>query len=196
MVQLNISSQLFIGIGANNDKLLSGHHELSCHHQLSCCHQQLSSWNHQFSSRHHLDFWNCNFAKYPLSERLSFECWMQYSKCIACTPMISPHNENKSLVRPVGEWCTVGIFNPRTISCFVWFIALKNMFFFVNLMHYKCLNFKINLLNGFLIPEQAFREFLVSLALISNLNGHKSVALSHVKCKILTYFIMSFICSL
>ena len=43
---------------------------------------------------------------------------------------------------------------------------------------------------------QAFREFLVSLALISKLNGHKSVELSHVKCKILTYFMMSFICSL
>ena len=43
--------------------------------------------------------------------------------------------------------------------------------------------------------QQAFREFLVSLALISNLNGHKSVELSHVKCKILTYFMMSFICS-
>ena len=35
--------------------------------------------------------------------------------------------------------------------------------------------------------KQAFREFLVSLALISNLNGHKSVELSHVKCKILFY---------
>ena len=34
--------------------------------------------------------------------------------------------------------------------------------------------------------QQAFREFIVSLALISNLNGHKSVELSHVKCKILT----------
>ena len=44
--------------------------------------------------------------------------------------------------------------------------------------------------------QQAFREFLVSLALISNLNGHKSVELSHAKCKILTYFMMSFICSL
>ena len=47
-----------------------------------------------------------------------------------------------------------------------------------------------------IILKQAFREFLVSLALISNLNGHKSVELSHVKCKILTYFMMSFICSL
>ena len=46
------------------------------------------------------------------------------------------------------------------------------------------------------LNQQAFREFLVSLALISNLNGHKSVELSHVKCKILTYFMMSFICSL
>ena len=46
------------------------------------------------------------------------------------------------------------------------------------------------------VMQQAFREFLVSLALISNLNGHKSVELSHVKCKILTYFMMSFICSL
>ena len=43
---------------------------------------------------------------------------------------------------------------------------------------------------------QAFREFIVSLALISNLNGHKSVELSHVKCKILTYCMISFICSL
>ena len=47
-----------------------------------------------------------------------------------------------------------------------------------------------------LITQQAFREFLVSLAHISNLNSHKSVELSHVKCKILTYFMMSFICSL
>ena len=38
---------------------------------------------------------------------------------------------------------------------------------------------------------------LVSHALISNLNIHKSVGLSHVKCKILTYFcVTSFICSL
>ena len=36
--------------------------------------------------------------------------------------------------------------------------------------------------------EQAFREFIVSTALISNLNVHKSVELSHIKCKILTYF--------
>ena len=36
--------------------------------------------------------------------------------------------------------------------------------------------------------QQAFREFLVSTALISNLNIHKSVGLSHVKFKILTYF--------
>ena len=40
----------------------------------------------------------------------------------------------------------------------------------------------------FLHIEQAFREFLVSPALISNLNGHKSVGLSYAKCKILTYF--------
>ena len=42
----------------------------------------------------------------------------------------------------------------------------------------------------------SIQEFLVSLALISNLNGHKSVKLSHVKCKILTYFVTSFICFL
>ena len=36
--------------------------------------------------------------------------------------------------------------------------------------------------------QQAFREFLVSPALISKLNGHKSVGLAHVKSKILTYF--------
>ena len=45
--------------------------------------------------------------------------------------------------------------------------------------------------------KQAFMEFLVSPALISNLNVHKSVGLSHVKCKILTYlFVTSFIGSL
>ena len=44
--------------------------------------------------------------------------------------------------------------------------------------------------------KQAFREFIVSLALINNLKGHKSVELSHDKCKILTYFVKSFICSL
>ena len=36
--------------------------------------------------------------------------------------------------------------------------------------------------------EQASREFLVSPAHINNLNVHTSVGLSHVKCKILTYF--------
>ena len=41
--------------------------------------------------------------------------------------------------------------------------------------------------------KQAFREFLVSLALISNLNGHKSVELSHVKCKILTFYDVSYL---
>ena len=47
------------------------------------------------------------------------------------------------------------------------------------------------------IREQAFREFLVSLALISNLSGHKSVANCPIlNVKILTYFIMSFMCSL
>ena len=35
--------------------------------------------------------------------------------------------------------------------------------------------------------QQAFREILVSPALISNLNVHKNMGLSHVKCKILTY---------
>ena len=35
--------------------------------------------------------------------------------------------------------------------------------------------------------KQAFREFLVSPALISNLNVHKSVGFSHVKCQILPY---------
>ena len=35
--------------------------------------------------------------------------------------------------------------------------------------------------------KEAFREFLVSPALISNLNVHKSAGLSHVECKILTY---------
>ena len=34
--------------------------------------------------------------------------------------------------------------------------------------------------------QQAFREFLFSRALTSNLNVHKSVGLSHVKFKILT----------
>ena len=62
---------------------------------------------------------------------------------------------------------------------------------FIVTMLLSCLT-KDNELN----VKQAFREFLVSLALISNLNGHKSVELSHVKCKILTYFMMSFICSL
>ena len=38
--------------------------------------------------------------------------------------------------------------------------------------------------------QQAFREFLVSPTLISNLKVHKSVGLSHVKCKILTSFLL------
>ena len=36
--------------------------------------------------------------------------------------------------------------------------------------------------------KQAFREFQVSPALISNLNVDKGVGLSHVKCKIMTSF--------
>ena len=40
------------------------------------------------------------------------------------------------------------------------------------------------------IIRQAFRDFLVSPALNSNLNVHKSVlGLFHVRCKILTYFV-------
>ena len=39
------------------------------------------------------------------------------------------------------------------------------------------------------LHEQAFRVFLVSPALFSKLNVHNSVGLSHVKCKILTYFV-------
>ena len=35
--------------------------------------------------------------------------------------------------------------------------------------------------------KQAFREFLVSPTFISTLNIHKSVELSHTKCKILMY---------
>ena len=45
------------------------------------------------------------------------------------------------------------------------------------------------------MPRQAFREFLVLPVLISTLNVHKSVGLSHAKCKIICSLTMSLMMS-
>ena len=58
----------------------------------------------------------------------------------------------------------------------------------INMITYCTIWLKFPLNGYYLIRIQAFSEFQVSPALITNFNAQKSIELSNVKCKILTYF--------
>ena len=79
------------------------------------------------------------------------------------------------------------LFKNCSLTFFFWCMRFAVVMVIINeqenaVLLSKCINISP-------ISQQAFREFLVSPAFISNLNVHKGVRLSHVKCIISVQFL-------